>query len=71
VLYPEELRLRAPSGLNQALKLAASRRHSSAPEYVRQALLRSLEQNGLFLRSDGTIEDLAAAPVLPQQGVCR
>ena len=56
-LFTEELRLRTPAGLQAALTLAATRRHMSRGEFVRQALLRSLELEGLLLLPDGKVEE--------------
>jgi hypothetical protein len=62
-VFPETLKLRAPAGLLAALKLAATRRHSSYAEFVRQTLLSRLEQEGVLLR-DGKVEeiDMMGAP---------
>ena len=54
--FPEALRLRVPRGLPAAVKAAARRHHTSAPEWVRQVLLRGLELEGLRLR-DGSVEE--------------
>jgi hypothetical protein len=53
------MRLRAPKGLPAAIERAARQRHTGPSEYCRQALLRSLEQDGLTLLSDGRIEEAA------------
>ena len=55
IRFPEALRLRVPRGLPAAVATAARRHHTSAPEWVRQTLLRSLEAEGVRLR-DGEIE---------------
>ena len=48
--FPEDLRVKAPRGAKAAIAAAAERRHTSHSEYVRQALLRSLEADGVKLR---------------------
>jgi hypothetical protein len=45
--YPEALRLRLPGGMPEALSLAAGRYHTTPNEWVRQALLRSLQAEGI------------------------
>jgi hypothetical protein len=52
--YPEELRLRLPRGMPDALALAAGQHHTTPTEWARQALLRSLQAEGVSLRGDGT-----------------
>jgi hypothetical protein len=49
VHYPDKLRLRVPRGLPDALRLAARQRHTTPAEWARQALLRSLEAEGVQL----------------------
>jgi hypothetical protein len=51
--YPEELRLRLPRGMPEALSLAAGQHHTTPTEWARQALLRGLRAEGVSLR-DGT-----------------
>ena len=51
--YPEEFRLRLPRGMPDALALAAGQHHTTPTEWARQALLRSLQAEGVSLR-DGT-----------------
>jgi hypothetical protein len=48
--FPEDLRVRAPRGAKAAIAAAAQLKHTSHAEYVRQALLRSLEADGVRLR---------------------
>jgi hypothetical protein len=48
--FPEDLRAKAPRGAKAAIAAAAERRQISHSEYVRQALLRSLEADGVSLR---------------------
>jgi hypothetical protein len=50
VHYPEKMRLRLPRGMPEALALAAGQHHTTPSEWVRQALLRSLEADGVCLR---------------------
>jgi hypothetical protein len=54
-LFPEMLRARVPAGLTAAVAAAARRHHTSAPEWVRQVILRCLAAEGVRLR-DGEIE---------------
>ncbi len=54
--FPHEFRLRVPRGLVAALAVAACRRQQTSSEFARQAILRSLEADGVRLRSGGTIE---------------
>jgi hypothetical protein len=51
--YPEELRLRLPRGMPEALSLTAGQHHTTPTEWARQALLRTLQAEGVSLR-DGT-----------------
>ena len=51
--YPEALRLRLPAGMPEALLLAAGRYHTTPNEWARQALLRSLQAEGVCIR-EGT-----------------
>jgi hypothetical protein len=51
--YPKELRLRVPGGVPDALERAADQHHQTPAEWARQALLRSLQAEGVSLR-DGT-----------------
>jgi hypothetical protein len=70
VRFPEALRLRVPRGLPAAVKAAASRHHTTAPEWVRQVLLRHLETEGLRLSAEGHVEMPAARrPTKPQRDV--
>lgn len=52
VRLPERYRLRLPAGLVRAIKIAAAKRHTSPVEYVRQALLRALQEDGVPLIAD-------------------
>jgi hypothetical protein len=45
--YPEELRLRLPRGMPEALSLAAGQHLTTPTEWARQALLRSLQAEGI------------------------
>jgi hypothetical protein len=49
--FPQRVTLRAPRGLLAAVELAAERHHSSPAEWMRQALLRALHQDGVSLRA--------------------
>jgi len=53
--FPEDLRVKAPRGSRAAIAAAAELKHTSHSEYVRQALLRSLEADGVKLRR-GVVE---------------
>src|SRR6185437_5121082 len=48
--FPEDLRVKAPRGARAAIATAAQLKHTSHSEYVRQALLRCLEADGVKLR---------------------
>jgi hypothetical protein len=48
--YPEELRLRLPRGMPEALSLAAGQHLTTPTEWARQALLRSLQAEGVCIR---------------------
>jgi plasmid stability protein len=48
--YPKELRLRVPGGLPDALERAADQHHQTPAEWARQALLRSLQAEGVSIR---------------------
>ena len=58
--FPEDLRVKAPRGARAAIAAAADRKHTSYAEYVRQALLRSLEADGVKLRR-GVVEVVGEA----------
>jgi hypothetical protein len=47
--YPKELRLRVPGGMPDALERAADQHHQTPAEWARQALLRSLQAEGISL----------------------
>ena len=49
VHFPQNLRLRVPQGLPEALQIAARQRHTTPAEWARQALLRGLEAQGVQL----------------------
>jgi hypothetical protein len=53
VHYPEKMRLRLPRGMPEALALAAGQQHTTPTEWARQALLRSLQAEGVSIH-DGT-----------------
>jgi hypothetical protein len=56
--FPEDLRIKAPRGARAAIAAAAELKNTSHSEYVRQALLRCLEADGVRLRR-GTVEVVA------------
>lgn len=47
--FPESLRVKTPRGARAAIAAAAGIRNTTQAEYVRQALLRSLEADGVML----------------------
>jgi hypothetical protein len=49
-IFPEELRVKAPRGSNEALAQGAQKRFCTKSEYVRQAVIRRLEEDGVQLR---------------------
>jgi hypothetical protein len=49
-IFPEDFRVKAPLGFNDAVKAAAQRQHMTRAEYARRALLRSIEEDGVKLR---------------------
>ena len=53
--FPEDLRVKAPRGAGAAIAAAAQIKHTSNAEYVRQAVLRSLDADGVKIRR-GTVE---------------
>jgi uncharacterized protein (DUF1778 family) len=53
--FPETLKVKAPRGAQAAIAAAAELRNTSHSEYVRQALLRCLEADGVTLRR-GVVE---------------
>jgi hypothetical protein len=59
--FPEDLRVKAPRGARAAIAAAAQLKHTSHSEYVRQALLRCLEADGVRLRR-GMVEITGQAP---------
>jgi hypothetical protein len=59
-IFPEELRIKAPRGACAAIDLAAARKYTCRSEYVRQALLRCLEADGVTIRR-GTVETTGSA----------
>ncbi len=60
LIFPEELRVKAPYGAREAIAIAAARKHTTRSEYVRQALLRFLEEDGVRL-CGGTVKQRGAA----------
>ena len=53
--FPEDLRVKVPRGAQAAIAAAAQLKHTSHSEYVRQAILRCLDADGVKLRR-GTVE---------------
>lgn len=49
-IFPEDFRVKAPRGFNDAVRAAARRQHMTRAEYARRALLRSIEADGVNLR---------------------
>jgi hypothetical protein len=59
--FPEDLRVKAPRGAHAAIAAAAQLKHTSHSEYVRQAILRCLDADGVKLRRGTVIVGHAAA----------
>jgi hypothetical protein len=53
--FPETLKVKAPRGAQAAIAAAAQIKNTSHSEYLRQALLRCLEADGVRLRR-GVVE---------------
>ena len=53
--FPEDFRVKAPRGFNDAVRAAAQRQHMTRAEYARRALLRSLDADRVKLRR-GSVE---------------
>jgi hypothetical protein len=49
-IFPEDFRVKAPRGFNDAVRAAARRQHMTRAEYARRALLRSIKADGVTLR---------------------
>jgi hypothetical protein len=49
-IFPEDFRVKAPRGFNDAVRAAARQQHMTRAEYARRALLRSIEADGVKLR---------------------
>jgi hypothetical protein len=59
--YPETVKLRIPAGMSATLQYVARRRAQSTSDWIRQALLDRLHQEGLVLMDTGAVrrvEDL-------------
>jgi hypothetical protein len=54
-IFPEDFRVKAPRGFNDAVRLAARLQHMTRAEYARRVLLRSIEADGVHLRR-GSVE---------------
>jgi hypothetical protein len=48
--FPEDLRVKAPRGARAAIAAAAQLKNTSHSEYIRQALLRVLAEDGVRLQ---------------------
>lgn len=48
--FPEDLKTKCPKGMASAIAAAAELKNMTQSEYVRQALLRCLEADGVTLR---------------------
>ena len=48
--FPEDFRVKAPRGFNDAVRAAARQQHMTRAEYARRAFLRSIEADGVRLR---------------------
>jgi hypothetical protein len=49
-IFPEDFRVKAPRGFNDAVRVAARLQHMTRAEYARRALLKILEADGVQLR---------------------
>jgi hypothetical protein len=49
-IFPEDFRVKAPRGFNEAVRVAARLQYMTRAEYARRALLRSIEVDGVHLR---------------------
>jgi len=58
-IFPEDVRVKAPRGAREAIAAAAELRNTTQSEWLRQAILRELEANGIRLRR-GAVERLGA-----------
>jgi hypothetical protein len=54
-IFPEDFRVKAPRGFNDAVRAAAQLQHVTRAEYARRALLKVLEADGVRLRR-GSVE---------------
>ena len=52
--FPEDLRVKAPRGAGNAIEIAASKCNTTKSEWIRQALLKGLEADGITIRR-GTV----------------
>ena len=48
-VFPEDLRVKAPRGAGNAIEIAASKCNTTKSEWIRQALLKGLEADGITL----------------------
>lgn len=49
-IFPEDVKAKAPLGMRKAIAMAAERRNMTHAEYIRQALLRVMADDGVKLR---------------------
>jgi hypothetical protein len=53
--YPQTIRARVPAGLPQAIEIAARAQFTNPAEYLRRAVVRALQADGVHLDADGRI----------------
>lgn len=59
--FPDKLRLRVPRNFGAALKLLAGRHNTLPSEWARQALLRSMKAEGVWLDAGRVVEKAPAS----------
>ena len=57
-IFPEDVRVKAPRGSRKAIAEAAELRNTTQAEYIRQCILRALEEDGIRIRR-GLVEAVA------------
>jgi hypothetical protein len=55
VIYPDRQVTLLPTGANELIKTAASRKYIRPSQYVRDAVLHRLEQDGLQVRRQSSV----------------
>lgn len=60
--YPQRVAFRVPAGLPKAVEAAAARQFLSPSAWIRLALLRQLQTEGVHLRTDGRVSTQEEAP---------